>query len=1029
MTGGNGKGSRMIDGDAIVVRGARQHNLKNIDLRVPRNKLVVVTGVSGSGKSSLAFDTIFAEGQRRYVESLSAYARQFLGQLEKPDVDAIEGLSPAISIDQKSTSHNPRSTVGTVTEIYDYLRLLYARCGTPHCPECGRLINPQTIDQIVDQVLALGEGARIQILAPLVSGRKGEFQSLFADLRKDGFVRVRVDNEVMALEDDIVLDKNKKHSLELVIDRLIVKSSIQSRLADSLALGLKWGKSTVLVEVVEKQTADSEVRATVSSAPDVAVAKKKDEIVIKKGRAGAKLTSKTGNSGGSQAAVHIEQEDTLAPSDVATAPSKKEYLFSEKFACGVCNISFAEISPRIFSFNSPYGACAECHGLGSTFEVDPSLVVPDPTKSVENGAIYPWAKSGNVYYDQILNSLAKHYKFKVASPFGELTKAQQTAVLFGSGEEKIKLSHDSYDGREFWEYRKEFEGVIPNLARRHKETNSDKVRQDIESYMTQMPCVSCKGARLKRESLSIKIGDLSIAETCALSVERALKFFEQLPLRLSERHRTIAHQVLIEITLRLRFLADVGLDYLTLDRTANTLSGGEAQRIRLATQIGSGLSGVLYVLDEPSVGLHQRDNNRLIATLKKLRDLGNTLLVVEHDEDTMRQADWLIDIGPGAGVHGGYLVAAGTIDDVARAPNSSTGAYLSGRKVIQVPSKRRPGNGLKLKVIGARLNNLKNITVDIPLGQFVGVTGVSGSGKSTLVNDLVYQYLRHSLNGSVPVPKGLSGMAGFDNVDKVIDIDQSPIGRTPRSNPATYTGLFDVVRDVFAMTNEAKARGYLPGRFSFNVKGGRCEACRGEGMNEIEMNFLPSVFVVCEVCKGARYNRETLEVKFKGKSIADVLAMTVEDGLEFFSNIPKAISKLETMNEVGLGYMKLGQSATTLSGGEAQRVKLAEQLSKRSTGKTILILDEPTTGLSFADVDKLLHVLNKLVDAGNTVLVIEHNLDVIKQCDWLIDLGPEGGERGGTLVAQGTPESVAKTEASYTGQFLKPMLKPAKALV
>ncbi|HEY9756294.1 MAG TPA: excinuclease ABC subunit UvrA [Oculatellaceae cyanobacterium] len=991
MTGGNRNGAKFPDSDAIVVRGARQHNLKNIDLRVPRNKLVVVTGVSGSGKSSLAFDTIFAEGQRRYVESLSAYARQFLGQLDKPDVDAIEGLSPAISIDQKSTSHNPRSTVGTVTEIYDYMRLLYARCGTPYCPECGRLINPQTIDQIVDQVLALGEGTRIQILAPLVSGRKGEFQSMFADLRKDGFVRVRVDNEVLALEDDIPLDKNKKHSIDLVIDRLVVKSSIQSRLADSLALGLKWGKSAVLVEVVDR-TSDGDKESG--------------------GASGASAKGKSAKG-----------------SADATTPVKKEYLFSEKFACGVCNISFAEISPRVFSFNSPYGACSDCHGLGSTFEVDPALVVPDPSKSILDGAIYPWAKSGNVYYEQILASLAKHYKFKVSSPFQELSKAHQGAILYGSGEEKIKLSHDSYDGREFWEYKKEFEGVIPNLARRHSETQSDRVRQDIETYMTQMPCAACGGARLKKESLSIRVGELSIAQTCALSVERALSFFASLPQELSERHRTIAHQVLIEISLRLKFLSDVGLDYLTLDRQANTLSGGEAQRIRLATQIGSGLSGVLYVLDEPSVGLHQRDNNRLISTLKKLRDLGNTLLVVEHDEDTMRQADWLIDIGPGAGVHGGYLVAAGTMDDIARAPNSSTGAYLSGRKVIPVPKKRRTGNGLKLKVIGARLNNLKNIYVEVPLGQFVGVTGVSGSGKSTLVNDLIYQYLRHSLNGSVPAPKGLGGMSGFDHLDKVIDIDQSPIGRTPRSNPATYTGLFDVIREVFSLTNEAKARGYLPGRFSFNVKGGRCEACRGEGMNEIEMNFLPSVFVVCEVCKGARYNRETLEVKFKGKSIADVLEMTVEEALEFFSNIPKAISKLETMHEVGLDYMKLGQSATTLSGGEAQRVKLAEQLSKRSTGKTILILDEPTTGLSFADVDKLLNVLNKLVDGGNTVLVIEHNLDVIKQCDWLIDLGPEGGERGGQVVACGTPETIAKTEQSYTGKFLKPMLEQNKLLV
>jgi excinuclease ABC subunit A len=992
MTGGNRNGAKFPDSDAIVVRGARQHNLKNIDLRVPRNKLVVVTGVSGSGKSSLAFDTIFAEGQRRYVESLSAYARQFLGQLDKPDVDAIEGLSPAISIDQKSTSHNPRSTVGTVTEIYDYMRLLYARCGTPYCPECGRLINPQTIDQIVDQVLALGEGTRIQILAPLVSGRKGEFQSLFADLRKDGFVRVRVDNEVLALEDDIPLDKNKKHSIELVIDRLVVKSSIQSRLADSLSLGLKWGKSTVLVEVVDKQS-DGE--------------------------------KESGGAGGAGA----KEKNAAKAAGESTPAAKKEYLFSEKFACGVCNISFAEISPRVFSFNSPYGACPDCHGLGSTFEVDPALVVPDPSKSLHEGAIYPWAKSGNAYYEQILSSVARHFKFKVSTPFGELSKAHQGAILYGSGEEKIKLSHDSYDGREFWEYKKEFEGVIPNLARRHSETQSDRVRQDIETYMTQMPCAACSGARLKKESLSIRVGDLSIAEACALSVERAVSFFAALPEHLSERHRTIAHQVMVEISLRLKFLSDVGLDYLTLDRQANTLSGGEAQRIRLATQIGSGLSGVLYVLDEPSVGLHQRDNNRLISTLKRLRDLGNTLLVVEHDEDTMRQADWLIDIGPGAGVHGGYLVAAGTMDDIARAPNSSTGAYLSGRKVIPVPKKRRSGNGLKLKVIGARLNNLKNIYVEIPLGQFVGVTGVSGSGKSTLVNDLIYQYLRHTLNGSVPVPKGLGGMSGFDHLDKVIDIDQSPIGRTPRSNPATYTGLFDVIREVFSLTTEAKARGYLPGRFSFNVKGGRCEACRGEGMNEIEMNFLPSVFVVCEVCKGARYNRETLEVKFKGKSIADVLEMTVEEGLEFFSNIPKAISKLETMHEVGLDYMKLGQSATTLSGGEAQRVKLAEQLSRRSTGKTIYILDEPTTGLSFADVDKLLVVLNKLVEGGNTVLVIEHNLDVIKQCDWLIDLGPEGGDRGGEVVASGTPETIAKNSISYTGKFLKPMLEQNKLLV
>ncbi len=959
----NGRKS-VLSEDAIVVRGARQHNLKNIDINIPRNKLVVVTGVSGSGKSSLAFDTIFAEGQRRYVESLSAYARQFLGQLDKPDVDAIEGLSPAISIDQKSTSHNPRSTVGTVTEIYDYLRLLYARCGTPHCPQCDRLINPQTIDQIVDGVMALPEGTKIQILAPLVSGRKGEYQSLFQDLRKEGFVRVRIDGTVHALEDDIELDKQKKHTIELVIDRIVVKASVQSRLADSLSLGLKWGKSNVLVDLVD-----------------------------------------------------------------AGASDKKELLFSEKFACANCNISFAEISPRIFSFNSPYGACPDCHGLGSVFEVDPSLVVPDPKKSLQEGAIYPWAKTGNPYYEQILASLAKHYKFKMNVPFESLPKAAQKVILYGSGDEKIKLAHDSYDGREFWEYKKPFEGLIPNLTRRHDETNSDRARADIENFMTQMPCNACSGTRLKPESLAIRTGGLSIAEVCALSVVKALNFFEKLPAQLTQRQQTIAHQVLIEITSRLKFLSDVGLDYLTLERQANTLSGGEAQRIRLATQIGSGLSGVLYVLDEPSVGLHQRDNNRLIHTLKKLRDLGNTLLVVEHDEDTMRMADWLIDIGPGAGVHGGYLVAEGTIDDICKSKTSSTGAYLSGRKAIEVPKKRRPGNGQFLKVSGAKLNNLKNVSVNIPLNKFVAVTGVSGSGKSSFVNDLLYQYLRHALGSPVPLPKGVSSVTGIENLDKVIDIDQSPIGRTPRSNPATYTGLFDVVRDIFSLTNEAKARGYLPGRFSFNVKGGRCEACRGEGMNEIEMNFLPSVFVTCDVCKGARYNRETLEVKFKGKSIGDVLEMTVEDALVFFENVPKAEAKLTTMQEVGLNYIKLGQSATTLSGGEAQRVKLAEQLSRRSTGKTIFILDEPTTGLSFADVDKLLHVLNRLVDGGNTVLIIEHNLDVIKQADWIIDLGPEGGDRGGTIVAEGTPEQLAATRESHTGQFLRDCLNVNKALV
>ncbi|MBK9620432.1 MAG: excinuclease ABC subunit UvrA [Candidatus Obscuribacter sp.] len=759
----------------IVVRGARQHNLKNIDIKIPRGNLVVVTGVSGSGKSSLAFDTIFAEGQRRYVESLSAYARQFLGQLDKPDVDGIDGLSPAISIDQKSTSHNPRSTVGTVTEIYDYLRLLFARVGTPHCPECDRLINPQTIDQIVDQVLELTEGTKIQILAPLASGKKGEYQSLFVDLRKEGFARVRVDGVVHELEDEIKLDKNKKHNIDLVVDRLVIKKGIQSRLADSIALGLKWGKQNVLV--------------------DTAI----------------------GTGGG----------------------SGKDLLFSENFACGACGISFAELSPRIFSFNSPYGACEECHGLGCTFEVDPALVVPDPKKTLKEGAIYPWAKTNNPYYDQLLASVAKHYKFSVNTPFGKLTKQEQGVILFGSGTEKLKLGHDSFDGKEFWEYKKSFEGVINNIKRRHEESQSDRVRQDIENYMTQMPCSKCNGARLKPESLSVKIHGKSIAQVSALSVEKAVDYFANVPDKLTTKQRTIAHQVLIEVNARLKFLSDVGLTYLTLDRQAGTLSGGEAQRIRLATQIGSGLSGVLYVLDEPSIGLHQRDNSKLINTLKRLRDLGNTLLVVEHDEDTMRESDWIIDIGPGAGVHGGELVAEGTIEDIMVAPRSSTGAYLSGRKKIVVPKKRRPGNGLFIEVKDASLNNLKNISLSIPLGKFVAVTGVSGSGKSTLVNDLLYQYLRHHFSGTVPAPKGVDKITGLDALDKVIDIDQSPIGRTPRSNPATYTGLFDVIREVFSMTTEAKARGYLPGRFSFNVKGGRCEACRGEGMNEIEMNFCP----------------------------------------------------------------------------------------------------------------------------------------------------------------------------------------------
>ncbi|MBY0548249.1 MAG: excinuclease ABC subunit UvrA [Candidatus Obscuribacterales bacterium] len=944
--------------DAIVVRGARQHNLKNINVSIPKNKLVVITGVSGSGKSSLAFDTIFAEGQRRYVESLSAYARQFLGQLDKPDVDGIDGLSPAISIDQKSTSHNPRSTVGTVTEIYDYLRLMYARIGIPHCPGCGKAINPQTVDQIVDQVLALPEGSRIQIMAPLVAGRKGEYQQLFVDLRKEGFARVRVDGEVLMLEDDIKLDKNKKHSVDLVIDRLVVKAAIRSRLADSVSLGLTRGNSAVLVEVL--------------SAKD------------------SKDADKTA----------------------------RELLFSEKFACAACNLSFSEIAPRTFSFNSPYGACAACHGLGSTLEVDPGLIVPDESKSLNDGAVHPWQKTGNTYYEQLLQSVAKHFKFNMGTPWQKLTARQKDVILNGTGEDKIKLTHDSWSGDEVWEYHKPFEGVINNLKRRHEESQSDRVKAEIQNYMKEMTCPTCSGARLKPEALAVKVGDISIVDFCKLPVSTASEFVKDLPAKLTEREQTIARQVLKEVTARLKFLVDVGLNYLTLDRKASTLSGGEAQRIRLATQIGSGLSGVLYVLDEPSIGLHQRDNHKLINTLKRLKELGNTLLVVEHDEDTIREADWVIDIGPGAGVHGGLLVAEGSVEDVCRESTSLTGAYLSGRKSIPIPRTRRPGRKEHIAIRGATLNNLKNIDVRFPLGAFVTITGVSGSGKSTLVNDLLFTWLRHELHGSVPAPAGVRKVEGIENIDKVIDIDQSPIGRTPRSNPATYTGLFDSIREVFAMTTEARARGYLQGRFSFNVKGGRCEACRGEGMNEIEMNFLPSVFVNCDVCKGARYNRETLEVKFKGKSIADVLEMTVEEACEFFSSIPKAHTKLKTLKDVGLDYIKLGQPATTLSGGEAQRVKLAEQLSKRFTGNTLYILDEPTTGLSFADVDKLLQVLNRLVDGGNTVLVIEHNLDVIKQADFIVDLGPEGGDQGGRVIAAGTPEQVARTQGSYTGQFL-----------
>jgi excinuclease ABC subunit A len=939
----------------IKVRGAKEHNLKNINVDIPKDKLVVITGVSGSGKSSLAFDTVFAEGQRRYIESLSSYARQFLGQLNKPDVESIEGLSPAISIDQKSTSHNPRSTVATVTEVYDYLRLLFARIGIPHCHVCGEKIKPQSIDQIIDQIFSLKEGTKAHILAPLIQGKKGEYQALFRALLNEGFARIRVDGKTYLLEEDIKLEKTLKHNIELLIDRIVVKQESRSRIADSISLALKRGEGIVIVEDLNE---------------------------------------------------------------------KEDHVFSEKLACPFGHGSIQEVSPRAFSFNSPYGACPTCHGLGNNSEFDQNLVIPDQNKSLGQGAILPWAKTNNPYYKQLLESLAKHYKFKLDIPWKDLPKKIQKNILYGSDEdEEIKFKVDSWDGDEVTTYKSHFEGVLNQLKRRYEETESEKHKEDLKTYMTSTPCTICEGKRLKPEILAVTVGSTSISELCAYSIKESMDFFISLPTQLSEKEKKIAHQLMIEVKSRLKFLIDVGLDYLTLDRSANTLSGGEAQRIRLATQIGSGLSGVLYVLDEPSIGLHQRDNARLLNTLKRLRDLGNTVLVVEHDEETIRESDYIIDIGPKAGIHGGELIAEGRMEDLIAESKSITGEYLSGKRRIPTPKVRRSGNGKFLEVKGARLNNLKNLDLKVPLGKLVSITGVSGSGKSSLVNDLLFQYLQHKLLKSVPIPNGIDSVKGIENIDKVIVIDQSPIGRTPRSNPATYIGLFDIIREIFSMTIEAKARGYEPGRFSFNVKGGRCEACRGEGLNEIEMNFLPSVFVPCDVCKGARYNRETLEVKFKGASISDILDMTVEQALEFFDSISKAKIKLQTLNDVGLGYIKLGQPATTLSGGEAQRVKLAEQLSKRSTGKTIYLLDEPTTGLHFYDVDHLLQVLNRLVDTGNSVVVIEHNLDVIKQSDWVIDLGPEGGFRGGEIVAEGTPEEVAKCEKSFTGKYLKSNLK------
>lgn len=936
--------------DKLIIKGARANNLKNIDVTIPRDQLVVVTGISGSGKSSLAFDTIYAEGQRRYVESLSAYARQFLGQMDKPDVDTIEGLSPAISIDQKTTNRNPRSTVGTLTEIYDYLRLLYARIGKPICPNHGIEISSQTIEQMVDRVLEYPERTRIQVLAPIISGKKGAHVKTLEDIKKQGFVRVRIDGELHDLGEDISLEKNKKHSIEVVVDRIIVKEGMEARLTDSIETALKLGEGKVIIDVI----------------------------------------------------------------------GEEELLFSEHHACPLCGFSIGELEPRMFSFNSPFGACPDCDGLGSKLEVDEDLIIPDWNLSLREYAIAPWTPTKSQYYPQLLEAVCHHFGIDMDIPVKDIPRPLLDKVLYGSAGEEIFFRYENEFGQVREKYM-QFEGVINNVARRYKESTSDYVREQMEKYMTERVCPTCKGERLKKETRSVFINGKNIADVTGYSVKDAYEFFEQL--KLTEKERKIAHLILQEIKQRLKFLIDVGLDYLTLNRAAGTLSGGEAQRIRLATQIGSRLTGVLYILDEPSIGLHQRDNDRLIATLKNMRDLGNTLIVVEHDEDTMLAADYIIDVGPGAGVHGGQIVSAGTPQEVMNDERSLTGQYLSGKKFIPLPLERRIGNGLFLEIKGAKENNLKNIHVKIPLGMFVAVTGVSGSGKSTLVNEILYKSLAKTLNRAKTRPGEHKEIVGVEFLEKVIDIDQSPIGRTPRSNPATYTGVFDDIRDLFASTNEAKVRGYNKGRFSFNVKGGRCEACKGDGIIKIEMHFLPDVYVPCEVCHGKRYNRETLEVTYKGKNIADILDMTVEEALEFFENLPKIKRKIQTIYDVGLGYMKLGQPATTLSGGEAQRMKLASELHRRSNGRTLYILDEPTTGLHADDIYRLLNVLQRLVDNGDTVIVIEHNLDVIKSADYIIDLGPEGGDRGGTIVATGTPEEIAKVPQSYTGKYLKSILE------
>ena len=936
--------------ESIKIEGARAHNLKNINVEIPRDKLVVVTGLSGSGKSSLAFDTIYAEGQRRYVESLSAYARQFLGQMDKPDVDNIEGLSPAISIDQKTTSHNPRSTVGTVTEVYDYLRLLYARAGRPHCPSCGKPITQQSVDQMVDAIMTQPEGTKLLIMAQLVRGKKGEHRKILDQIRRDGYVRVRIDGELRDLGEEITLEKQKKHTIEIVVDRLVVRAGMESRLTDSLETALRAGGGVVYVQVVDGEL----------------------------------------------------------------------LMFSENFACVDCGISLPEIAPRMFSFNSPFGACPVCTGLGSHKEFDEELVVPDPTLSVADGVFAPLSKNPNSYGMRAITALLRAHDYDEHTQWNRMDKKMQKTLLYGSDEE-VSFQYTNMFGEEK-EYNVPYEGVLPTLARRYRETDSEEMRESYEDYMTETPCTACHGARLKPETLAVTIGGKSIADLTALTIREADAFLAEAEKDFSLREAKIAVEILKEIHARLNFLLDVGLDYLTLSRAAGTLSGGEAQRIRLATQIGSGLMGVLYILDEPSIGLHQRDNNRLLATLRHLRDLGNTLIVVEHDEDTMHAADHIIDIGPGAGEHGGEVVAEGTAAEIMKNPASITGQYLARKKFIPVPTERRKGNGNVLEVVGAAENNLKEINVKFPLGTLTLVTGVSGSGKSTLVNEILYRGVASRLYRAKGKPGKHKKIKGLEHIDKVINIDQQPIGRTPRSNPATYTGVFDAIRDLFSQVSESRMRGYKAGRFSFNVKGGRCEACRGDGILKIEMQFLPDVYVPCEVCKGARYNRETLEVHYKGKTIAEVLDMTIDEAVDFFQNVPRIARKLEIIRDVGLGYIRLGQPATTLSGGEAQRVKLATELSKRSTGKTLYILDEPTTGLHAADIHKLLVILQRLVDGGDTVVVIEHNLDVIKAADYVIDLGPEGGVRGGTIVAKGTPEQIVEVTASYTGQFLKPLL-------